>query len=125
MGHRNQLGMAVNPEPGEIWASEQGPNGGDEINILKPGRNYGWPLVSDGRSYMGPRVSQHPTLAGRPRPTDLEEPHVVWVPSIALSGLTFYTGDVLQGWKRNAFVGGLREGEVRRTGHVQRIEFND
>jgi aldose sugar dehydrogenase len=125
MGHRNQLGMAAHPETGEIWAAEQGPNGGDEINILKPGRNYGWPLVSDGRSYMGARVSEHPTLANQPRLTDLEEPHVVWVPSIALSGLTFYTGDVFPGWKRNVFVGGLRQGEVPRTGHVQRLEFNE
>jgi aldose sugar dehydrogenase len=117
MGHRNQLGLAVNPETGELWAGEQGPNGGDEINIIQAGKNYGWPLVSYGRSYMGGRIS-------KPVP-GLEEPIVVWIPSIALSGLTFYTGDVFPAWKRNVFVGGLRQGEVPRTGQLQRIVFNE
>ena len=125
LGHRTQLGMAVNPETGEIWAAEQGPNGGDEINIIRAGRNYGWPIVSYGRSYMGTRVMEHPTLKARPMPTELVEPHVVWVPSIALSGLTFYTGDRFPAWKRNVFVGGLRQGEVPRTGQIQRIVFNE
>ena len=119
MGHRNQLGLAVNPETGEVWASEQGPNGGDEINIIQAGKNYGWPVVSYGRSYPGPRVSERPWQEG------MEQPVVVWVPSIALSGLTFYTGDRFPGWKRNVFVGGLRQGESPRTGHIDRIEFND
>ena len=118
MGHRTQLGMAVNPETGEIWAGEQGPNGGDEINVLKAGRNYGWPLVSQGRNYMGPRLTSANV-------TGMEEPTVVWIPSIALSGLTFYTGDLFSSWKRNAFVGGLRQGEVPRTGQLQRIVFNE
>ena len=117
MGHRTQLGMALNPETGELWAGEQGPNGGDEINIIKAGKNYGWPVVSYGRSYPGERL-------GTSRP-DMEEPTVIWIPSIALSGLTFYTGDVFPGWKRNIFVGGLRQGESPRTGQIQRIEFND
>jgi glucose/arabinose dehydrogenase len=117
MGHRTQLGMAVNPETGDVWASEQGPNGGDEINIIKAGKNYGWPVVSYGRNYMGPRL-------GTSRP-DMEEPIVIWIPSIAVSGLSFYTGDVFPKWKRNAFVGGLRQGEVPRTGQIQRIEFNE
>jgi glucose/arabinose dehydrogenase len=119
MGHRNQLGLAVNPETGEIWASEQGPNGGDEINIIQAGRNYGWPVVSYGRSYPGPRVSEKPWQEG------MEQPVVVWIPSIALSGMTFYTGDRFPGWKRNVFVGGLRQGESPRTGQINRIEFND
>lgn len=117
LGHRTQLGMAVHPETGEVWASEQGPNGGDEINIIRAGKNYGWPLVSYGRNYMGPRL-------GFSRP-DMEEPIVIWIPSIAVSGLSFYSGDVFPGWKRNAFVGALRQGEVPRTGHMQRIEFNE
>jgi glucose/arabinose dehydrogenase len=118
MGHRTQLGMAVNPETGQIWAGEQGPNGGDEINVLQAGKNYGWPVVTQGRNYNGPRLtSAH--VAG------MEEPAVVWIPSIALSGLTFYTGDVFTSWKRNAFVGGLRQGEVPRTGQLQRIVFNE
>src|SRR5262245_50891755 len=119
MGHRNQLGLAVNPETGEIWASEQGPNGGDEINIIQAGKNYGWPVISYGRSYPGPRVSETPSKEG------MEQPVVVWIPSIALSGMTFYTGDKFPGWKGNLFVGGLRQGEVPRTGQLQRIEFND
>ena len=117
MGHRTQLGMALNPETGELWAGEQGPNGGDEINVIKAGKNYGWPIVSYGRNYMGPRL-------GTSRP-EMEEPAVIWIPSIAVSGLTFYTGDVFPGWKRNIFVGGLRQGESPRTGHMQRIEFNE
>ena len=118
MGHRTQLGMAVHPETGQIWAGEQGPNGGDEINVLQPGKNYGWPLVSAGRSYMGARITSAAAA-------NLEESIVTWIPSIALSGLTFYTGDVFPGWKRNVFVGGLRQGESPRTGQLQRIEFNE
>ena len=117
MGHRTQLGMALNPETGELWAGEQGPNGGDEINVVKAGKNYGWPIVSYGRNYMGPRL-------GTSR-AEMEEPAVIWIPSIAVSGLTFYTGDVFPGWKRNIFVGGLRQGESPRTGQIQRIEFNE
>jgi len=117
MGHRTQLGMALHPETGELWAGEQGPNGGDEINVIKAGRNYGWPIVSYGRNYGGPRL-------GTSR-AEMEEPVVIWIPSIAVSGLTFYTGDVFPGWKRNVFVGGLRQGESPRTGQINRIEFNE
>jgi len=119
LGHRNGHSMVLNPWTGELWATEQGPNGGDEINILHKGGNYGWPLVSFGRVYSGPRVSQNPTLEGAIAPI------VFWVPSIAVTGMTFYQGDVFTGWKRNAFVGGLREGEVPRSGQLNRIEFND
>jgi glucose/arabinose dehydrogenase len=119
IGHRSVLGLAIHPETGELWASEMGPNGGDEINVILAGKNYGWPLVSAGRWYMGPRVNQGP-----PQPS-FEEPIVTWVPSISVSGLAFYTGDKFPRWKRNVFVGGLREGEVARTGQVQRIVFND
>jgi glucose/arabinose dehydrogenase len=118
MGHRNQLGIAVNPETGEVWAAEQGPNGGDEINIIRAGKNYGWPLFSYGRSYMGGRIGTTP-------PPGMEEPVVIWIPSIAVSGMTFYTGDVFPSWKRNVFVGGLRQGEIPRTGQIQRIVFNE
>lgn len=119
LGHRNGHSMVLNPWTGEMWATEQGPNGGDEINILQKGGNYGWPLVSYGRVYSGPRVSVNGTLEGTIAPT------VFWVPSIAVTGMTFYQGDVFTGWKRNAFVGGLREGEVPRSGQINRIEFND
>jgi glucose/arabinose dehydrogenase len=113
------LGLAVNPFNGQVWAGEQGPNGGDEVNILQAGRNYGWPIVSDGRDYRGPYISASPYKEG------LERPHIVWVPSIALSGMVFYTGDRFPNWKRNLFVGGMREGEIARTGQLQRIVFND
>jgi aldose sugar dehydrogenase len=119
MGHRTQLALALNPFTGEMWAGEQGPNGGDELNILRPGRNYGWPFVSDGRDYRGHYLSPVPYRDG------MERPHVVWVPSIAVSGMAFYTGDRFPGWRRNVFVGGLREGEIARTGQLQRIVFND
>ena len=119
LGHRNGHSMVLNPWTGELWATEQGPNGGDEINILQKGGNYGWPLVSYGRVYSGPRVSPNPTLEGTIQPI------VFWVPSIAVTGMTFYQGDVFTAWRRSAFVGGLRQGEVPRTGQLQRIEFND
>jgi glucose/arabinose dehydrogenase len=119
LGHRNSHGLQVNPETGELWATEQGPNGGDEINIIRAGRNYGWPLISYGRAYSGPRISENPWKDG------LEQPLLYWVPSIAVTGMTFYTGDRFPKWKRNVFVTGLRQGEIARSGQLQRIEFNE
>jgi glucose/arabinose dehydrogenase len=119
MGHRNQLGLAVNPYTGDVWSGEQGPNGGDEVNIIRAGRNYGWPFVSDGRDYRGPYISPSPYRDG------MERPHVVFVPSIAISSIDFYSGDRFPNWKRNLFVGGMREGEIARTGQLVRIVFND
>jgi len=119
MGHRNGHGLAVNPENGDLWETEQGPSGGDEINVLRPGRNYGWPIVSYGRDYLGPLVSPHPFKQG------MQDPIVVWLPSIGVTGMTFYTGDRFPHWKRNLFVGGLREGGIPRTGQIQRIVFNE
>ena len=118
MGHRNGHGLAVNPETGELWETEQGPSGGDELNVLRAGRNYGWPLVSYGRYYWGAAVSPHPFRYG------MEDPIVVWLPSIGITGMTFYTGDRFPHWKRNVFVGGLRQGEIPGTGQIQRIVFN-
>jgi aldose sugar dehydrogenase len=118
-GHRNGHALAVNPETGELWSTEQGPSGGDELNVLHRGKNYGWPLVSYGRDYWGPRISPQPTRPG------VEDPIVVWLPSIGLTGMTFYTGDRFPHWKRNVFVGGLREGGIPRTGQIQRIVFNE
>jgi len=118
LGHRSSLGLAVHPITGEMWLNENGPNGGDEINILKPGKNYGWPLVSYGRSYQGPWQNERAGHEG------FEPPLVYWVPSIAVSGMTFYTGDKLSKWKGDVFVGSLRTGEIPGTGHVERILFN-
>jgi len=118
-GHRNGHGLAVNPETGDLWETEQGPSGGDEVNVLRSGKNYGWPLVSYGRDYWGDPVSKHPFRRG------MEDPIVVWLPSIGVTGMTFYTGDRFPHWKRNLFVGGLREGGIPGTGQIQRVIFND
>jgi glucose/arabinose dehydrogenase len=117
-GHRNMVGLTVHPDTGEIWESENGPQGGDEINIIKKGANYGWPLVSYGREYAGPRVSEGTFKEG------MESPWIVWIPSIAASGLTFYTGDRFPNWKRNLFVGGMQFGRIAATGQLHRIVFN-
>jgi glucose/arabinose dehydrogenase len=119
LGHRNSLGLAVHPVTGEIWQSENGPNGGDELNIIRAGKNYGWPIVSLGRTYPGPwQAKSAPTHEG------YEPPVVYWTPAIAVSGFTFYTGDRLPGWKGDMFVGGLRTGEIPGTGKLDRILFN-
>ena len=118
MGHRNQLGLAWHPETGELWATENGPQGGDEANIIKPGANYGWPLASYSREYSGVRVTETPW-----RP-EFEDAEVLWWPSIGPSGLTFYTGPHFPAWQGNLFVGSMMEGRMPRTGHIERIVFN-
>jgi glucose/arabinose dehydrogenase len=119
LGHRTSLGLAVHPGTGEVWENENGPNGGDEINIIKAGRNYGWPIVSFGRTYQGPWQAERPTHEG------FEQPIVFWMPSIAVSGMAFYTGNRLPKWKGDVFVGSMRTGEIPGTGHLERILFND
>ncbi len=118
LGHRNSLGLAVHPGTGDVWQNENGPNGGDEVNVLKPGANYGWPIISLGRTYPGPWQSEAFWRDG------MEQPVVYWTPSIAVSGMEFYTGDALPRWKGDVFVGGLRTGEIPGTGHLERILFN-
>ncbi|MBI2149751.1 MAG: PQQ-dependent sugar dehydrogenase [Acidobacteria bacterium] len=118
LGHRNSLGLAIHPGSSLLWEHENGPNGGDELNIILPGRNYGWPVVSYGRQYGGARVSEHAWKE------EMEEPLVVWLPSIGISGMTIYSGDRFPAWKGNAFVGSMRVGELNYTGHLQRIVFN-
>jgi glucose/arabinose dehydrogenase len=118
MGHRNSLALMVHPVTGELWNNENGPNGGDEVNLIKPGKNYGWPVVSYGRDYGGPRISDNPYREG------WELPAVFWVPAIAVSGMEVYTGDRFPNWKGNTFVGSMRVGEILGTGHLQRIVFN-
>ena len=117
-GHRNQLGLAFHPETGELWATENGPQGGDEANIIKPGENYGWPLASYSREYSGVRVTETPWLP------EFERPEILWWPSIAPSGLTFYTGQHFPAWQGNLFVGSMMVGRMQRTGHLERIVFN-
>ena len=118
LGHRTTLALAVHPRTGDVWQNENGPNGGDEINVLRPGANYGWPLISLGRTYPGPWQSKEFSREG------FENPIVYWTPSIAASGMAFYTGDALPRWTGDVFVGALRMGEIPGTGHVQRILFN-
>jgi glucose/arabinose dehydrogenase len=117
MGHRNTLRMAKHPGTGAIWQLEMGPNGGDEINILVPGANYGWPLVSLGRTYAGP-------WHGPFSKDGFRDAVVLWVPSIASSSLMFYTGDKLPKWKGDVFVSGMRYGEIPGTGRLDRILIN-
>jgi len=119
VGHRNMVGMTIHPTTGEVWQNENGPLGGDEVNILKPGANYGWPLVSYGRDYSGAPVSTMRTMVG------VEDPVLFWNPSIAISGMTFYTGDAFPAWRNNLFVGGLQFGRIPRTGQMHRIVFNE
>ena len=117
LGHRSPEGLVVHPGTGRIWEVEMGPNGGDEINVLEPGANYGWPIVSLGRTYPGPWQGPF-TKAG------FVDPVVFWMPSISTSGLEFYTGDRLRAWRGDAFVGGMRYGEIPGTGQLHRILFN-
>jgi aldose sugar dehydrogenase len=119
LGHRNTLGLIVHPSTGDIWNHENGPNGGDEVNVILRGRNYGWPTVSFGRDYPGPKISEHPTREG------MEAPLLVWLPQIATAGMAVYTGDRFPAWKGNLFVGSLRQGGIPGTGHIQRVVFND
>ena len=119
LGQRNQQGLAFNPVTASVWASEHGPNGGDEINVIMPGRNYGWPIVSYGRNYAGPNQSDTPAKEG------IEQPIVFWVPSIAVSGMSFYTGDKFPAWKdnvvrRRAAHGRNRSDRPHRAHRVQR-----
>jgi glucose/arabinose dehydrogenase len=112
-GHRNSYGLRFHPETGELWQMEIGPLGGDEINILKPGANYGWPLVSMGRNYTGTLVSEQPWYR-----EGMENPRMFWVPQISPAGMAFYTGDAFPDWKNHLIVGAL-SGQ-----HVERIAFN-
>jgi glucose/arabinose dehydrogenase len=118
-GHRDQLGLTVHPASGAVLNAEHGPNGGDEVNLILPGRNYGWPKVSFGRNYDGTRHSPSPMADG------VEQPLILWLPSIAPGGMTFYTGDQLAAWKGNLFVSSARRGEIPRTGGLERVVLND
>jgi glucose/arabinose dehydrogenase len=118
MGHRDQLGLTVHPN-GSVLAAEHGPNGGDEVNLILPGRNYGWPTYTYGRNYDGTRLSAMPVVDG------IEQPLVLWVPSIAPTGIAVYTSDKIPAWKNNLFVGSARIGEIPRTGGLERVVLND
>src|SRR5688500_5238395 len=118
LGHRTPESLVWHEPTKTIWESEMGPNGGDEINVIKAGGNYGWPLVSLGRSYAGPYQPEGFEAEG------MVAPVVNFVPSISTTGMTFYTGERFPEWKGNLFIGGVRYGEIPGTGRIQRVVFN-
>ncbi len=120
-GHRNLQGATLHPVTGKLWTHEHGPRGGDEINLPKPGRNYGWPVITYGREYHGPAIGEGSKKAG------MEEPLHYWVPSIGPSGMVFHSGRGHPGWKGQLFVGALPAKQLVRLeigddGRVKREE---
>lgn len=116
LGHRNAQGLAFNPSTGSLWENEFGARGGDEVNVLRPGRNYGWPLVTHGVDYDGSRIGEGTSKPG------LEDPIHVWVPSVSPSGMAFYTGEVFPAWRGSLFVAALRPpGLVRLSTQGDRV----
>lgn len=110
-GHRNPQGLALHPDTGALWEQEHGPKGGDEINLIRPGINYGWPVITYGREYNGDYI-------GPGEQDGLEQPLKHWTPSIAPSGMTFYQGDAFPEWHGDIFVGALADT------HLARVRFN-
>lgn len=113
-GHRNVQGLALHPLTGDLWASEMGPRGGDELNLIEPGKNYGWPTISYGIEYSGSPVGE-----GITQKEGLEQPVYYWDPVLAPSGMTFYSSDVIPEWQNNLFIGGLQ------SRHISRIVLQD
>jgi aldose sugar dehydrogenase len=107
LGNRNIQGMAIHPETGQLWATEHGPMGGDELNLIKAGKNYGWETITYGINYNGAIISELTHLPG------MEQPILYWKPSIAVCGLDFYRGDLFKKWNNRLLVGALRYEEVR------------
>ena len=100
-GHRNPQGLALHPVTGKLWEHEHGPRGGDEVNIIEKGKNYGWPVIGYGIDYSGAKIHDSTHKAG------MEQPIKYWVPSIAPSGMTFYSGNLFASWRRSLFIGAL------------------
>ncbi len=107
-GHRNPQGLALDPRNGDLWSTEHGPRGGDELNLIEPGNNYGWPVITYGMNYDGTPMTAETAREG------MEQPVIHWTPSIAVCGLDFYAGDAFPGWKNDLFVGALAKKEIRR-----------
>jgi aldose sugar dehydrogenase len=118
-GHRDPLGLTVHPVTGAVLAVEHGPNGGDEVNVIRAGANYGWPQATFGHGYDGADLVSSPLAPG------IAAPLVYWVPSIGPSGLLVYSGDRFPAWKHNLFVGSVRRGQIPRTGGLERVVLND
>jgi len=107
LGNRNPQGMSVHPETDQVWAAEHGPLGGDELNLIQKGVNYGWPVITYGSNYNGTPVSQYTWKEG------YAQPSIYWKPSIAVCGIEFYQGDAFPKWKNKLLVGALKYEEVR------------
>lgn len=107
-GHRNPQGLATHPQSGEIWSTEHGPMGGDELNLIRRGRNYGWPEITHGRNYDGTIISKYTAKPG------MEQPVVHWTPSTAVSDIDFYHGDLFPDWRNNLLVTSLKYQDLRR-----------
>lgn len=108
-GHRNVQGLAWHPETGDLWEGEFGPRGGDEINRIQPGKNYGWPTITYGIEYAGPKVGE-----GIQQKAGLEQPVYYWDPVLSPSGMTFYSSNAIPEWKNNLFIGGLSSQHIAR-----------
>ena len=109
-GFKDPEGLAFNPQSGELWLLDHGPQGGDEINIVRPGQDYGWPNVTYGRQYDARQADGRKNVfvgTGKTSMENVEEPRYYWVPSIAPSGMMFYTGNLFPAWKGNLFVGAM------------------
>lgn len=114
-GHRNPQGLAFHPETGELWSNEFGPRGGDELNLIKPGINYGWPVITYGIEYSGDKIGE-PAIQQK---AGMEQPIYYWDPVLSPSGMTFYTGDNIPEWENNLFITGLN------SYHIARIVIKD
>jgi glucose/arabinose dehydrogenase len=108
-GFRNPEAMAWNPATGDLWEAEFGPRGGDEVNIIKPGKNYGWPVITYGIEYAGGKVGE-----GIQQKAGMEQPVYYWDPVLSPGGMTFYTGNAIPEWKNNLFIGGLSSTHIAR-----------
>lgn len=117
-GHRTPTGITLNKQTGEIWETEMGPNGGDEVNRIRRGGNFGWPLVSLGISYGGAWQSERFQMEGTINPI------AFWMPGISPSSLVFYDGDEFPQWQGDLFISGMQVGQIPGTGLLQRIKFN-
>ncbi len=107
-GHRNPQGLTLHPETGALWEHEHGPKGGDEINVIEAGKNYGWPKITYGKNYVGTSITKNRSLPG------MEQPFYYWVPSIATSGMAFVTGNKYPYWKGDLLVGSLKNSYLER-----------
>ena len=108
-GHRNPQGLDINPATGDLWEAEFGPMGGDEVNLIKPGKNYGWPVITYGTEYDGRKIGD-----SIQQKEGMEQPVYYWNPVLSPSGMLFYNGDAIPEWKNNLFIGGLSSMHIAR-----------